>query len=87
MVIEKGKECGWNTETRRIFHYACKEHEESQPDAEQYALADRLGYRHVSWSDLQPLSREGSDEPERRDSDSRGSDAIRTVPASDQGAE
>ena len=85
MVIEKGKECGWNTETRRIYHYKCKEREESQPDAEQHALADKLGYRTPADWDLLLLPASANGDPAWWNrSTTRGRDEVRGVPTSDE---
>lgn len=48
--ISAGAECGYDGETKRIFHYACQENPE--PTKEQAGLADRLGYKAYSWEEL-----------------------------------
>ncbi len=44
-VINKNAECGYNSETRQIYHYACKENENCRPTEEQRKITERLHFR------------------------------------------
>lgn len=78
----KGSEIDY--QNKQAFHPACvKEEEGWLPDADQLALATKLGYRHVSWLDLLPLPLPASDELEWDGGLSRGRDSVRGLPSSD----
>lgn len=62
LEIPKGAECGWNPETRKIFHlHDCTEAQVTAED--QAALAERLGFvdweeaERTNWKEISEIAR------------------------------
>lgn len=94
-IIEKGTDCAYNADKKKIKHWTCQETEAPAEDSAK--LADRLGFRHFSWDDLQGTASDldvlllpdgaGGDSTRRTESDSLGWDAVPDVRAGDPGCE
>lgn len=69
---------------KKAYHVACKPEEHGElSDAEQYALADKLGFSHFSWEHLLSLHGTAVDERERPDCPTPERPGLRDVPTSD----
>jgi hypothetical protein len=64
---------------QKAYHIDCAPQEDQSPSAEQLALADRLGFSHLSWSDLLDVLGKDDDGPERDGETARGRNSIRGV--------
>ena len=75
----------YDFDQKRSFHRLCVEQEEEQgPTQEQIALADRLGFTHLSWERLLFLSGEARAKFEREHPEALEWDGGKAMPSSDE---